>query len=148
MTNKNAGHPYYYYVVSTISTLARVYRYVHWPECTGSAIRRNILSEDMWWVGALATQLGTDANDEKWYSYPISFGETWVILIDWIPGQGSGVWDFNLSNAICMEGRKGHNSVLLFQLQFKHYIFVFISFVTFVILILSLSFYHSNIRLQ
>ena len=23
-----------------------------------------------------------------------------VILIDWVPGQGSGVWDFNLSNAI------------------------------------------------
>ena len=22
------------------------------------------------------------------------------ILIDWVPGQGSGVWDFNLSNAI------------------------------------------------
>ena len=22
------------------------------------------------------------------------------ILIDWVPGQGSGVWDFNLTNAI------------------------------------------------
>ena len=44
---------------------------------------------------------------------------------------------------IVMEGRKGHNSVLLFYFI---YIFVFISFVTFIILILSLSFYHSNIN--
>ena len=46
-----------------------------------------------------------------------------------------------------MEGRKGHNSVCYFNCSSIIYIFVFIRFVTFIISILSLSFYHSNIRL-
>ena len=46
-----------------------------------------------------------------------------------------------------MEGRKGHNSVLLFKLQFKHLYIRIYYFVTFIILILSLLFYYSNIRL-
>ena len=43
-----------------------------------------------------------------------------------------------------MEGRKGHNSVLLFKLQFKHLYIRIYYFVTFIILVVSLSFYHSN----
>ena len=39
-----------------------------------------------------------------------------------------------------MEGRKGQNSVLLFKLQFKHLYIRTYYFVTFIILILSLSF--------
>ena len=46
-----------------------------------------------------------------------------------------------------MAGRKGHNSVLLFKLQFKHLYIRIYYFVTFIILILSLSFYNSNVRL-
>ena len=39
-----------------------------------------------------------------------------------------------------MEGRRGHNSVLLFKLQFKHLYIRIYYFVTFIILILSLFF--------
>ena len=40
------------------------------------------------------------------------------ILIDWVPGQGSGVWDFNLSNAVwCSWQENGSRRSMLHILE-------------------------------